>query len=145
MIFVDTNYFIRLLVEDDKRQLKIAKELFLKGARQKVELATSSVVIFETYWVLKSIYKLSRVKLVEGLRVILGMSFIKLPERDILMVAIELYEEAKVELVDCYNLVLARELGCDELASFDLKLKKLVRKDKSVREATSLEEVKRMI
>ena len=128
MIFVDTNYFIRLLVEDDKRQLKIAKELFLKGANQEVELVTSSVVIFETYWALKSIYKLSKAKLAEGLKVILGMPFIKLPERNILVEALELHEETAVELVDCYHLILARELRCDDVASFDRKLRRLVEK-----------------
>lgn len=128
MIFVDANYFIRLLVEDDKRQLETAKAVFLKGANQEIKLMTSSLVIFETYWVLKSIYKLSRLKLIEAIDMILRMSFIELPEREILATAMKLHNKTKVEFEDCYNLVWARKQGSDELASFDRKLKLLAGK-----------------
>ena len=57
MIFIDTNYFLRLLLQDDDNQHKKAEKLFLEAAEGKVLVFTSIIVIFEIYWVLKSHYK----------------------------------------------------------------------------------------
>lgn len=55
MMFVDTNYFLRFLLEDNKAQAQKVKQLFETASRgEGEELTTSLVVFFEIYWVLTS-------------------------------------------------------------------------------------------
>ena len=49
MIFIDTNYFLRLLVDDNVEQHRAAQQLFDRGAGGKVSLVTSVVVFFEVH------------------------------------------------------------------------------------------------
>ena len=56
MIFVDTNYFLRLLIGDNVKQHLEAKQLFRQGAAGKVRLFSSAVVWLEIYWVMSSFY-----------------------------------------------------------------------------------------
>ena len=54
MVFVDTNYFLRFLLNDVSDQHASARQLFEDGARGVRQLCTSLVVMFEVYWVLSS-------------------------------------------------------------------------------------------
>jgi len=128
-IFVDTNYFLRLLLDDNLDQSTQAKELFLNGARGKIKLFTSSIVFFEIFWVLKSFYKKEKSGLVITLTKILKMNFIELTERDILLKAVELYAEKNLDLEDCYNVVFSIILKADKFMTFDVKLSRIIKEN----------------
>ena len=68
MIFVDTNYFLRFLLKDNKPQHLEAKQLMLGGATGKLKLFTSTIVFFEIYWVLTSYYGKNKTELVDTLK-----------------------------------------------------------------------------
>ena len=51
MIFVDTNYFLRFLLEGKTEQQKIAVDLFKKASQGQIKLFTSTIDIFEIYQV----------------------------------------------------------------------------------------------
>lgn len=125
MIFVDTNYFLRFLIDDQGSQHDTAKALFAKGAQDEVELFTSLVVFFEIYWVLSSFYKREKSELVEKLSGVLSMSFIRFPERDTLSGAVRVFAETSLDLEDAYNLVYASTHQATELRTFDRKLQKI--------------------
>lgn len=122
MIFVDTNYFIRIIENDSEKQVKEAKALFLKGANQEVDLFSSSVVFFEIYWLMKSFYKKEKRELVDVLKMVQDMGFIKWENGKLLVEAVETMEEMEFDLEDAYNLAFARKSGASELASFDKRL-----------------------
>lgn len=124
MIFIDTNYFLRFLLDDVSLQNEKVKELFKKGAAGKEKLFTSTVVIFEVFWVLSSFYKKKKHETIKVLRGLLEMSFIKLEESLIFDSALDIYEESSLEFEDCYNIAYAKSNNMTKFASFDKKLVK---------------------
>lgn len=125
MIFVDTNYFLRFLLNDQGLQHETAKVLFSQGARDEADLFTSLIVFFEIYWVLSSFYKREKSELAEKLSGLLSMSFIQFPERDTLSGAVRVFAETSLDLEDAYNLVYASAHQATELRTFDRKLQKI--------------------
>lgn len=124
MIFVDTNYFLRYLLNDIDDQHKQAKELFLAGSEGKVSLTTSSLVFFEIFWVLHSVYNLSREDCIIALNNILKLSFIQMDDRNILMDTVMLFSKTNLDLEDCYNLYFAKLRKVKLFKTFDKKLEK---------------------
>lgn len=124
--FVDTNYFLRLLLKDNEKQFKEAYSLFQKAIHQEVKLFTSIIVFFEIYWVLLSFYKHNKQKCVYYLEKILKMRFIEIERREILEAALDLFKKDLPDLEDCYNIALASNLGILKFASFDKGLKKMI-------------------
>ncbi|TSC90031.1 MAG: PilT protein domain-containing protein [Microgenomates group bacterium Gr01-1014_5] len=124
MIFIDTNLFLRFLLKDNLSQHKQAEKLLLRGAKEEVKLFTSVIVIFEVYWVLKSVYKKDRRELVKELRQILDLKFIQLDYRESLTLAVEHYSTTRFNLPDSFNLFYAKKNNADKFATFDEKLQK---------------------
>ncbi len=134
MIFVDTNYFLRFVLQDNETQYLEAKKLFLEAAKGKIELITSSVVFFEIHFVLKSFYKKDKSSMVYILSKILNLSVI-FPEKQLLQISLSIYEKSVVGLEDCYNIAFSKMVGIKEFKTFDIKLgkefEKIVGKKKS--------------
>jgi len=129
MIFVDTNYFLRFLLKDIEGQYQQTKDLFLRGAEGEVRLFTSLIVIFEIYWVLTSFYKKKKEKVIKILEKVFGLEFIGIENKELLRGALKIYQEAGLELEDCYNLALIRKMGIEKLRTFDKKLSRQFRKN----------------
>jgi predicted nucleic acid-binding protein len=124
MTFVDTNYFLRFLLNDVESQHKIAKKLFVDGLDRKIQLATSLIVYFEIYRVLVSFYKKDKKEISKALRNILKLSFIKIPDREILFESLKVFDSTNFDLEDCFNIAYAKEYGAKEFMTFDQKLAK---------------------
>lgn len=123
MIFVDTNYFLRFLLNDNEKQYIFAKELFIDAAQRKVKLTTSLIVFFEVVWVLRSSYGKNKEALVETLFNMLKLDF-EIPEKYQITESLSLFERTSLSLEDCYNLVFAKYQNCPEFKTFDIKLEK---------------------
>lgn len=129
-IFVDTSFFLRFLLRDVDEQHQKAKELFRKATQGKVNLFTSVIVLFELYWVLTSFYQKRKLVTIKMLGELLKLKFIELPERELLIQALEVYQDTNLDLEDSYNLVYACFNKADRLASFDKNLQNLFTKRK---------------
>ncbi|HUD45031.1 MAG TPA: PIN domain-containing protein [Patescibacteria group bacterium] len=131
MNFIDTNYFLRFLLNDISEQHKTVKELFLSASEGKVALTTSTIVFFEIYWVLGSYYEKEKTEIVEALKNILKLTFIEIEERQILLNSIKLFEKTNLDLEDCYNLYFAKAKKVKLFKTFDKKLdREFVRQQK---------------
>ena len=128
MIFVDTNYFVRLIENDNTVQVKIVEDLFVRGAEGKEKLVSSVVVFFEIYWLMRSFYEKRKENLVTVLKDILDMSFIKWENVEILTNAVSIMEITDYDLEDAYNVVYAKKNSADGLGSFDKKLQNIWKK-----------------
>jgi len=124
VVFIDTNYFLRFILNDNSDQHKISKLLFMAGAEGKKYLFTSPLVIFEVYWVLSSFYGFPKEKVVETLKKILAMSFLNITEKEILKKGLGIYAESNLDFEDSYNLTYARANRAKIFATFDKKLQK---------------------
>jgi predicted nucleic-acid-binding protein len=124
MIFVDTNYFLRFLLDDNHDQHDEAVNLFTLASVGKKELVTSLIVVFEIYWVLSSFYGKNRQDIVEVLNKLLNLNFISLPERTILLRSLIVFSNTNLDLEDCYNLCYAKSLkiAVNDFKTFDKKL-----------------------
>jgi predicted nucleic-acid-binding protein len=125
MIFVDTNYFLRFLLNDVNQQHRKAKELFTQAALGKVKLFTSMVVFFEIYWVLSSFYGKKKREIVKILKDVLKMEFINWENIGFLKKAIIIFSRQNVELEDAYNVVYAKKNGAKKVKSFDKKFQRV--------------------
>lgn len=124
MIFVDTNYFLRLLLGDKVEQQEKTKQTFLQAAEGRIELFTSLVVIFEIYWVLTSFYQRQKAEISKTLTDILNLEFITLEEKELLRKAVSFYKETNFDLEDSFNLAFARSKKAIDFKTFDTKLQK---------------------
>lgn len=127
MTFVDTNYFLRFLLNDVSAQHDEAVALFKLGAEDKSDLCTSVIVFFELFWVFSSFYQKPKLEVVAILKSVLSLRFIHIDQREILEKTLLLYEVHNIEFEDCYNLVFAMENEVENFKTFDKKLLKVVR------------------
>lgn len=124
MIFIDTNFFLRFLLADNKEQFEEVKSLFSQAAEGRVKLFTSIIVYFEIYWVLSSFYKQNKSDTASTLEKILEMEFIFLEEHEILINALKIFIVSNLSLEDCYNLPFSKSKGAKSFKTFDRKLAK---------------------
>ena len=124
MIFIDTNYFLRFLLNDISEQHNLVEKLFLKASEGAENLLTSTIVFFEIFWVLSSYYQKEKSEIVNVLQKILKLTFIELQEREILLNSLILFNETNLDLEDCYNLYFAKLQKVDLFGTFDKKLEK---------------------
>jgi predicted nucleic-acid-binding protein len=124
MIFVDTNYFLRFLLNDETEQHLIAKKLFIEASEGKVQLTTSLIVFFEIYWVLSSYYEKDKLETTQMLQKILSLNFIDLRERQTLFNSLSLFQKINLDLEDCYNFYYAKSMNIkpEGFKTFDKKL-----------------------
>lgn len=128
MIFVDTNYFLRFLLKDNKLQYLEAKQLLLDGAQGKLKLFTSTIVFFEIYWVLSSFYDKNKPELIKTLKDILNLRFVEIQERPLLANLLEIFSQNNISFEDCYNLAFAESHKAEAFKTFDIKLAKIIKK-----------------
>lgn len=128
MTFVDTNYFLRFLLKDVDSQHQKAKELFRRAVLGQEKLFTSVIVFFEIYWVLSSFYGKDKPELIETLRKILALEFIKLGQRELLEEALQTFSDTSLELEDAFNLAYAKNQQANRFQTFDKKLQREFRR-----------------
>jgi predicted nucleic-acid-binding protein len=110
--FIDTNYFLRLLLKDNLSQFKKVYQLFQLGMEGKIKIYTSVMVVFEIYWVLSSFYKRNKKNIVSVLKKILAMRFIDFENIEILEKALDLYSRTNLDFEDCYNIFYFKNRNC---------------------------------
>jgi len=120
-VFVDTNLFIRYLINDIPSQIDKVEQLFDLAERGEVRLITGPPVFFEMAWTLKSYYKMSEKGIYECLSSILGLPGIEVTDLDILEEALELFYHTLTDFSDAYIAILSKKVGADAIATFNAK------------------------
>jgi len=123
-VFVDTNIFIRYLLEDEKEQVEQVENLFRLADEGEIKLVTNWLVMAEIDWALTSFYKLSKAKICKAFEKILALSFLEINKKDLLFKAVEIYKKKNVDFVDCLNFVFAKDKKLP-IASFDRDFDKI--------------------
>jgi len=120
-IFIDTNIFIRYLVNDIPGQIDKVEELFALAERGEVKLVTGPPVFFEMAWTLKSFYRMDRPRIYECLSSILGITGLEVTDIDLLEEALESYKNTTADFSDSYVAALSKKTGADLVATFNKK------------------------
>lgn len=121
-IIVDTNVFLRFLLEDVPQQAEQAEKLFKKAKHKKIEAFVPGIVVFEVQFTLEKYYGFSKEDIVDKLSLILSMDFLNFDERKVFLTTLEIYKDRNVSFAD-YFLVSKSEIEGMELFTFDKKLK----------------------
>jgi predicted nucleic-acid-binding protein len=120
MLAVDTNVLVRLLTRDDADQVSAAEAFVSRGAW------VSHLVLAETFWVLDSVYDLTRAQIATAIEMLLNHRELSLQDADVVTAALDHYRRRPaVDFSDCLVLEIARKAGHLPVATFDRNFAKL--------------------
>jgi predicted nucleic-acid-binding protein len=120
MLAVDTNVLVRLLTRDDADQVSAAEAFVSRGAW------VSHLVLAETFWVLGSVYDLTRAQIATAIEMLLNHRELSLQDADVVTAALDHYRRRPaIEFSDCLVLEIARKAGHLRVATFDRSFAKL--------------------
>ena len=119
MIGIDSNVLIRLVTQDDPDQYKKAVDLIHDAEPQ--SLCVTLPVVLECYWILERLYKLSKVQVLQFLKMLAGSKQYHIPHKELLYKSILRYEQGDAQFSDALIVVLCNEEGCNDVLTFDKK------------------------
>ncbi|MFH0728138.1 MAG: PIN domain-containing protein [Pseudomonadota bacterium] len=127
MRFVDTNIFLRFLVNDDPAKADACEAMFRSAIAGEETLFTSEMVIAEIVWVLESYYELKKCDIRKSVEKILNTRNLNCPNREIIINALSLYDEKNMDYIDAYNAFVLKLHEISELYSYDKHFDRLTR------------------
>ena len=119
MRFVDTNIFLRFLVNDIPRQADACETIFRKAVAGEEALYTTDMVIAEIVWVLESYYELSSSEIRTKVEKILNTPNLACDNKEAIIRALALYDEKRIAYIDAYNSCIIQLKGISEVYSYD--------------------------
>jgi uncharacterized protein len=122
--FVDTNVFLRFLLNDHPQFSSSATSLFKRSEMGKINLWTSDMVVAELVWTLESYYKYSKKGICESLTNLLSLKGLSVDNRTLILTALDLYKDKNVDFIDAYSFLTAK-LQNIKIISFDHDFDKL--------------------
>lgn len=124
-LILDTNAFLRLLLNDIPEQADKVSQVISKAKQSKVRLSVPQIVIFEIVYVLTKFYKFPKDKIIDKVETILKSPHLDIQDQNIFLPALQLYAKQNLSFVDCFLLSQAKESNAS-IFSFDKELLKLI-------------------
>lgn len=121
---VDTNIFLRFILNDHKTLSLQAAKYFKKAKNNQAILITTNLIIAELIWVLKSVYQHQPKKIYRLISQLLHHKNIYATDKEIILKALEIAQNQNVSFIDACNLLTSRQQKIP-LITFDKKLLKL--------------------
>ncbi len=122
-IFLDTNIWVRYLIKDEPKQFEAVKNLLASVEQGIFQPYTSSIVLLELSYVLKSIYKFTFDEVLDALEAVTGTREIAIFETTDSALALTYFRSTKIKFTDC---LLASQIRKDILlVTFDEELRKI--------------------
>ena len=120
-IFLDTNIFLRHLLNDVPAQSRAARQLITAVEQGALVAWTSPLVIAEIVFVLENpkTHNVDRPTLRDQLLPLLALSHLKLERKRLYPRVFELYVSSPIDYVDAYHAALLEHYKQHELYSFD--------------------------
>lgn len=123
-LLLDTNIFLRFILNDVPNQQKIAEKLLKQAKDRQLNLRVPQIIIFEIEFILNKYYFFSKNDIFGKLKSIIDASYLDIQDRDIFKTALSFYEDKNISLVDCFLRANA-DINGIEIFTFDQKLAKL--------------------
>ncbi|HSW88323.1 MAG TPA: PIN domain-containing protein [Candidatus Saccharimonadales bacterium] len=121
---IDTNGFLRLLLNDIPIQADKVEDLIRKAKAGHISIIIPDIVLFEIDFVLEKYYLLTKDDVIEKLQSLVSAPYFTVTSRDVFLKALLFYKYNAVSFVDCF-LAANAQLENMELFTFDQKLQKL--------------------
>lgn len=124
-VVVDTNLILRFLTGDPENQARLAAEIFQQGELGELSLRIPAIVVAEVVFVLTGkVYGISRDKVAIQLDRFLSSPSLRVEERDVLLKALSLFGQHKIDFADAYLAALALSSG-NTVVTFDRDFSKI--------------------
>lgn len=119
--FIDTNVFLRHLLDDDREQSPRCLALFEAIERGEETGWTTDMVIAEIVWVLSSkLYGIERNTIANWILALTSLPNLRVENRARIVHALKLYTSTSMDFIDAYNAAfILRRQGSTSLYSFD--------------------------
>ncbi len=122
---VDTNLIVRFLTGEPEEQAVRAKNLFAANDSGELVLRVVPLVVAEVVFVLSGkVYGYERREVASALTAFLQSPSLDVQERDVVLLALELYRDHPIDYVDACFAATAR-LADHDVASFDADFEKI--------------------
>ena len=122
MIAVDTNVLVRVLVEDDREQTRVANDLVNRALAADDALFVPTVVLCELVWVLLRTYRYDRETVAEAVGWVLAAEQIRVEESEEAHRALGEFAAGRADFADALIRERARAHGAQAVATFDRSL-----------------------
>lgn len=123
MTFLDTNIFLRHLIQDDARKAARCTALLAAVARGEQQAWTSDLVVAELVFVLgskrKNGYGLTPAQIREGLLPLLMLPHLQIPSKRFYPRIFDLYIQHDIDFIDAMHAALVEGTRAAELYSYD--------------------------
>ena len=113
--FVDTSVLIRHLTGEPPEMATRATQFLISED----ELLVVDLVIAETVYVLESFYEAPRPAIALAIRSLLAMESVVVVDAPLLLRAIDVYENDRIDFAEAYLVACAETTGTARVASFD--------------------------
>ena len=123
MIAFDTNFVVRMIVEDDRKQAGAVQKIVLYAEKNAIQILILSEVLIETVWVLESIYHCTKDEIAQFLETLISASSFTHPNPDVIRKAIKNYKRGG-DFADFVIVEQAKQKQAKFFFSFDKKLQK---------------------
>jgi len=120
---VDTNFFIRILTNDDPAQTQAALSIFRKAVNGEITLVINDLLIAEIIWVLESSYQLNADDIRQKMLMVLNTPGLKVDPADLSsrVQALNLYAEKNIDYIDAYIVTWMKTHDIAIIYTFDKK------------------------
>jgi predicted nucleic-acid-binding protein len=125
MIGLDTNILVRLFVEDDPKQTRLAARFIGEHCSPKAPGFVDRIALCETVWVLTSVYDYSRAAVASVVRQLTASADIRLEDGGFVETALSIFERSGVDFADALIAQVNLAKGCKTTATFDRKAARL--------------------
>jgi len=124
-VYADTNLFIRFFTGDSDNQSQESKKFLDQVSKGKYELFVCDLIVAEIIYVLESIYHLDRNEVVEKILAIAETDNTIIENRQVILGALDLYEEKNIDFIDAYLASHSVKNNCDTIFTFDKDFRKI--------------------
>jgi predicted nucleic-acid-binding protein len=124
--FLDTNIFLRYLIPDEPSMHDACVTFFNRARQQNLSLLTSTVVLAEIAWTLKTHYQKSRPEIANLLKSIIHISVLTIRDDYQHHTALKYYQDLNIKFIDCL-IASSKHLqnGAWQLISYDQDFDKI--------------------
>lgn len=125
MIALDTNVFVRFLVDTpdgDTEQVRRARDLVAAAELRGEDILVTHIVLVETVWVLRKVYKVPKREVIDAFRAVLDSAGFVVEDVVAADAALDRWAGEKGDFADYLIRVRARALGARAVYTFDGKL-----------------------
>jgi predicted nucleic acid-binding protein len=118
-VFIDTNIFLRHILQDNQRQSPLATAWLARVETGDIRATTSAAALAEVVFVLERTHKNPKAQIREVLLDLLALDGLSVPGVSSVFDALDLYVSRNISYTDAFNAVEMMRRGVSQVLSFD--------------------------